>query len=234
MANLKRTQNKIVASIKKDLITAGRILSSEGLVRGFGHVSARIPDTDLFLLTPRVSLALVREKDLLVLNLKGEIVEGKLPAPFEAALHTALFNGREDVHAIARFHARTANKFSVTDKKIEPVHAHGSYFMGGVPVFSKTDLITTRALGEEVVAALGKKAAVLLRGGGQVSVGRSIPEAVMMAIYLEEAADMLFGALQIGSPILLAAEESALGLGETLTPVDMERAWNYYKYKVEA
>lgn len=220
------------AQIKKNLITACRILSREGLVQGFGHVSARIPHSDLFLLTPRVSLALVGEKDLLVLNLKGEIVGGKLPAPIEAALHTAIFNGRDDVHAIARFHARTANKFSVTDRKIEPVHAHGSYFMGGVPVFAKSDLILTQALGEEVVAALGKKPAVLLRGCGQVSVGSSIPEAVMMAIYLEEAADMLFGALQIGTPILLTSEESARGQRETLTPADLERAWNYYKNRL--
>lgn len=219
--------------IKKNLITACRILSREGLVQGFGHVSARIPASDLFLLTPRISLALVQEKDLLVLNLKGEIVTGNSPAPFEAPLHTAIFNGRAEVHAIARIHGRRANMFSVTDKKIEPVHNHGSFFSGGVPLFPNTDLISTPELGREVVAALGKRAAILLRGNGQVTVGRSIPEAVMMAIYLEEAAEMLYGALQIGDPILLTSEESARGKEETLPPVDLERAWNYFKSKIQ-
>ncbi len=228
MANLKR-QGKIVAAIKKDLIAACRILSAEGLVQGFGHVSARIPDSDLFLLTPRVSLALIREKDLIVLNLDGEVIEGKLPRPFEAPLHTAIFNGRAEIRAVARIHARRANYFSVTDKRLEPVHNHGSFFAGGVPVFKKTDLISTRQLGEEVAAALGKSAAVLLRGNGQVTVGRSIPEAVMMAIYLEEAADMLHGALQIGSPIPLSGDESGLRQVEALPPVDLERAWNFFK-----
>ncbi len=233
MSNLKSKQNAAAAIIKKNLITACRILSSEGLVHGFGHVSARIPDSDLFLLTPRVSLALVKEKDLLLLNPRGEVVAGSSPAPFEAPLHTAIFNGRAEVRAIARIHGRRANIFSVTERKIEPVHNHGSFFAGGVPLFPKTDLISTQKLGQEVVAALGKGPAILLRGNGQVTVGRSIAEAVMMAIYLEEAAEMLYGALQLGTPIPLTSEESALRKEETLPPVDLERAWNFFKSKIE-
>ena len=232
MVNLKR-RKKIVAALKKDLIAACRILSAEQLVQGFGHVSARLPDSDLFLLTPRVSLALVREKDLIVLNLDGKVIEGRSPPPFEAPLHTAIFNGRAEVRAIARIHARRANYFSVTDRRLEPVHNHGSFFTGGVPVFKKTDLISTRQLGEEVAAALGKRAAVLLRGNGQVTVGRSIAEAVMMAIYLEEAADILHGALQIGTPVPLSGGEAALRQEEALPPVDLERAWNFFKSKVQ-
>jgi L-ribulose-5-phosphate 4-epimerase len=220
------------AELKKDLIAACRILSQEQLVGGFGHVSARIPGTDRFLLTPRVSLALVEAKQLLTMNLRGEIVTGPSTPPFETPLHAAIFNQRADVQAITRIHARKANYFSVTERRIEPVHNHGSFFHGGVPVFAKTPLISTQKLGEEVVAALGQNPAILLRGNGQVTVGRTIPEAVMMAIYLEEAADMLYGALQIGQPIFLGAEESGLGKKETLPPVDLERAWNYYKRKV--
>ncbi|HEY2990275.1 MAG TPA: class II aldolase/adducin family protein [Candidatus Binatia bacterium] len=225
---------KTSGDLKKNLVVACRILSREKLVRGFGHVSARIPGTELFLLTPRVSLALVKEKELLTLDLKGKVVEGRSAPPFEAPLHAAIFNHRPEVQAITRIHARKANYFSVTDRKIEPVHNHGSFFHGGVPVFAKTPLISTRELGAEVAQALGKNPAILLRGNGQVAVGRSIPEAVMMAIYLEEAADMLYGALQIGEPVFLGSEESGLGKEETLPPVDLERAWNYYKSKVKA
>jgi L-ribulose-5-phosphate 4-epimerase len=221
-----------LADLKKDLIAACRILSHEELVRGFGHVSARIPGTNRFLLTPRVSLALVTGKDFLTLDLEGRVVDGKSAPPFEAPLHAAIFSQRPDVQAIARIHARKANYFSVTDRRIEPVHNHGSFFHGGAPVFSKTPLISTRTLGEEVAEALGTNSAILLRGNGQVTVGRTIPEAVMMAIYLEEAADMLYGALQIGAPVFLRAEESGLGKKETLPPVDLERAWNYYKSRL--
>ena len=226
--------NPAIAQIKKDIVSACRILSHEQLVQGFGHVSARIPDSELFLLTPRISLALVSENDLLTMNLEGEVVEGNQPAPSEAALHTAIMKEKPKVNGITRIHARAANMFSVTDRKLEPVHNHGSFFFGGVSVFHTPDLITNEKLGDAVAQTLGEKPAVLLRGNGQVTVGRTIPEAVMMAIYLEEAAEMLYGALQIGKPILLTDHESAQRQVQALPPVDLERAWNYFKQRAGA
>jgi 3-hydroxy-2-methylpyridine-4,5-dicarboxylate 4-decarboxylase len=225
---------QLLQQLKKDLVSAAKILSNERLVQGFGHVSARIPNSDLFVLTPRISLSLITDQDLLTLNLKGEIVEGKYPAPSEAHLHSAIMKGLPAVNAATRIHGRVANMFSVTDRKLEPVHNHGSFFAGGVPVFYKPDLITTRELGEEVVQTIGDNPAVLLRGNGQVTVGKTIPEAVMMAIYLEEAAEILFGALQIGTPIPLTRDESTARQAEALPSVDMERAWNFFKSKAES
>jgi L-ribulose-5-phosphate 4-epimerase len=222
---------RALEEIKEDLVTAAKILSHEGLVQGFGHVSARIPDSNRFVITPRISLALITADDLLTLDDRGTIVEGKHAAPFEAPLHAAIMKNLPGINAATRIHARTANMFSVTDRKLEPVHNHGSFFSGGVPVYEKPDLISTLALGEEVANLLKGRPAVLLRGNGQVTVGRTIPEAVMMAIYLEEAAEILFGALQIGTTIPLTAAESSARQVEALPPVDMERAWNFYKRK---
>src|SRR5262249_36216596 len=157
----------------------------------------------------------------------GEVVEGNYPAPSETWLHTAIMKAKPGINAITRIHARVANMFSVTDRKLEPVHNHGSFFAGGVPVFHKPDLVTTPTLGEEVVNVLGEGSAVLLRGNGRVTVGRTIPKAVMMAIYLEEAADVLYGALQIGPPTPLPPDEWGKPQVEALPPVDMDRAWNF-------
>lgn len=222
-----------IDQLKKDVISACRILSHQKLVEGFGHVSARIPDSDLFLMTPRVGLALVKEGDLLTMNLNNEVVEGDQPMPSETWLHTAIMKSKPRVNAITRFHARVANIFSVTDRKLEPVHNHGSFFAGGVPVFAIPDLITTQKLGDQMAKALGDKPAILLRGNGQVTVGRTIPEVVMMAIYLEEAAQVLYGALQIGTPIPLTLDESKQRQVEALPPVDLERAWNFFKNRAE-
>ena len=223
-----------IPQLRKDIVSACRILSHQNLVEGFGHVSARIPNSARFIMTPRISLALVKERDLLTLNLKDEVIEGGQPAPSETWLHAALMKAKPEVHAITRIHARVANMFSVTDRKLEPVHNHGSFFAGGVPVFHRPDLITTPALGAAVAETLGDKPAVLLRGNGQVTVGRSIPEAVMMAIYLEEAAEILYGALQIGTPIPLTVAETAQRRVEALPPVDLERAWKFFKNRAES
>jgi L-ribulose-5-phosphate 4-epimerase len=222
-----------IEQLRKDIISAAHILSHQKLVEGFGHVSARIPGTDHFIITPRISLALVQEDELLTMNLNGEVVEGRHAAPFEAWLHTAIMKAKPRIQAITRIHARVANIFSVTDRKLEPVHNHGSFFAGGVPLFTTPDLISTAELGAQVAQIIGEKPAILLRGNGQVTVGRSIPEAVMMAIYLEEAAEVLFGALQIGTPIPLTINESAQRQIEALPPVDMERAWNFFKNRVK-
>jgi L-ribulose-5-phosphate 4-epimerase len=215
--------------LKKDVISACRILSHKRLVEGFGHVSVRIPDSELFILTPRIGLALVTEKELLTINFDGAVVEGHCPAPSETWLHTSIMRSKPTVNAITRIHGRVANMFSVTDRKLEPVHNHGSFFSGGVPVFQTPDLITTQVLGDQVVRTLEDKPALLLRGNGQVTVGRSIPEAVMMAVYLEEAAEILYGALQLGKPIPLTAHESTQRQVEALPPVDLERAWRFFK-----
>ena len=57
-----------IDQLKKDVISACRILSHQKLVEGFGHVSARIPDSDLFLMTPRVGLALAWKGQLFTMN----------------------------------------------------------------------------------------------------------------------------------------------------------------------
>lgn len=221
-----------IDTLRADVISACRILSQQQLVEGFGHVSARIGDRDRFIITPRISLELVQANELLIMDLKGNIIEGSAPPPFEAWLHTAIMKTNPRVNAITRIHARKANIFSVTDRKLEPVHNHGSFFAGGVPVFHTPDLISNERLGTAAADALGDRPALLLRGNGQVTVGRTIPEAVMMAIYLEEAADVLFGALQIGTPIPLSIDESKQRQVEALPPVDMERAWKFFKNKV--
>jgi len=223
-----------IDQLKKDVVSACRILSHQKLVEGFGHVSARIPDSDLFLMTPRIGLALVKEHDLLTMNLNNEVVAGDQPMPSETWLHTAIMKSKPRVNAITRIHARVANMFSVTNRKLEPVHNHGSFFAGGVPVFTIPDLITTQKLGDQMAQALGDKPAILLRGNGQVTVGRTVPEVVMMAIYLEEAAQVLYGALQIGTPIPLTLEQSKQRQVEALPPVDLERAWNFFKSLVES
>jgi ribulose-5-phosphate 4-epimerase/fuculose-1-phosphate aldolase len=219
--------------LKQDIVSASRILSQQKLVEGFGHVSARIAGTDHFLITPRIGLALVKKTELLTMNLAGAVIDGAQPAPFEAWLHAAIMKAKPRVNAIARIHARGANIFSVADRKLEPVHNHGSFFAGGVPVFSKPDLISNETLGTEVADALGDQPAILLRGNGQVTVGRTIPEAVMMAIYLEEAAQILYGALQIGTPIPLTLTENQQRQTEALPPVDLERAWRFFKRQVD-
>ena len=72
-----------MTALREDLISACRILSQQRLVEGFGHVSARLPGTDSFLITPRIALAAIEHSDLLTLDLCGNVIDGRHQPPFE-------------------------------------------------------------------------------------------------------------------------------------------------------
>lgn len=67
---------------KENVIVASRILIKRGICEAFGHVSARLPEGELFVITPKTSMDLIQGlEDLVTVNLKGERVEGKNVQP---------------------------------------------------------------------------------------------------------------------------------------------------------
>ena len=66
-----------LAQARQDIVTASHILHRQGIAAAFGHVSARIPGTNSFLFPPRMSPALVREDNLLVLDVDGNQLSGE-------------------------------------------------------------------------------------------------------------------------------------------------------------
>ena len=68
--------------IKSDVVKASHILHQQGIAAAFGHVSARIPETDTFIFPPRMSPALVRADNLLELDVEGnQLSERAVPTP---------------------------------------------------------------------------------------------------------------------------------------------------------
>jgi len=99
------------------MVTGCAILSEQGLVEGFGHLSARLPG-DRILMTPRKALALVQEEELLTLDLAGNVLAGEGRPAVESAMHLAIYRHRPDVHAIARTHSRACAVFAVTNRPV--------------------------------------------------------------------------------------------------------------------
>ena len=67
--------------IKQDIVTASHILHRQGIAAAFGHLSARIPGTDTFIFPPRMSPALVRLDNLLVLDVEEKPVDREVAPP---------------------------------------------------------------------------------------------------------------------------------------------------------
>lgn len=215
-------------SVADDILTACRVLTSHALVKAFGHVSGRLPeDPGRFLITPRKALALVDRQELVTVDLASGERAGGFP-PLEVPLHTEIYRARPDVLAICRAHPPWCAVFGVLSQPIRPVHGFGTALGYEVPVFTQPWLITTEALGRAVAETLGQAEAVLLRGNGLAVVGRSVGEACVKAMFLEETAELYGRARALGEPVAFTPEEVEQRR-ETDRVHEPIRAWEFYR-----
>src|SRR5918911_5694742 len=173
--------------LKSQMVTGCAIVSEQGRVEGFGHLSARLPG-DRILMTPRKALALVQEEELLTLDLDGNVLGGEGRPAVESAMHLAIYRHRPDVQAIARTHSRACAVFAVADRPVRAVHRFGSHLGAEVPVYPDFTLVGAQDLGERVAAFLRSRQALLLHGNGTLITAPTLVEAVMRAVWLEESA----------------------------------------------
>jgi ribulose-5-phosphate 4-epimerase/fuculose-1-phosphate aldolase len=214
--------------LKAQMVTGCAILSDQGLVEGFGHLSARLPG-DRILMTPRKALGLVVADELLTLDLDGNVLEGEGRPAVEVAMHLGVYRRRPDVQAIARTHSRAAAVFSAVGRPIRAVHRFGCHLGAEVRVFPDFALVGARDLGDTVAAFLGDDAAVLLRANGTLIGAPTLVEAVMRAIWLEESAAIQLAALSAGQEPQYFTAEDARRAAAMDMPHEPIRAWEFYE-----
>ena len=167
-----------VAALKRDFVTALRIISHEGLSDAFAHLSARVDDGKKMLFMPRRSPALVKAKELFVLDFEKTVPQ--------SAVHQAIYKQREDVGSVIHFHSPAVILLSVVGETVRPMHNYSAIFYEGVPIFEGTGQVESPERAGEIAEILGAAKAIILRGHGSVMVGRSIREVCILALYLDE------------------------------------------------
>ena len=180
------------SDIKRLLIEAGAILSHMGhgdMTRG--HVSIRLPDNPgQFIMKPHsIGFDEITMENILTIDLDGRVTAGPSRRHSEVFIHSEIFRARPDVNAVIHTHPTHTIALSATGRAIRPLSQGGALFVGNLPVYADTiDLIRTPEQGRGVATALGDARAVLLRNHGLAMTGRSVEEAVICCIMLEEAA----------------------------------------------
>ncbi len=224
-----------------DLVAANHILYREGVVDGFGHVSARHDKRpDRFLLARSMAPGLVTTDDILDFDLDGNaIAAGGRALYLERFIHCEIYKARPDVAAIVHSHSPSVIPFGATAVALRPIY-HMSAFLGtGAPVFEirefggdGTDmLIRSPALGAALAKRLGGAAVALLRGHGNVVVAETLRLAVFRAIYTEINARLEAEALLLGQGrVTFLNEQEAAAATATNTP-QVGRAWELWKRK---
>ncbi len=214
--------------IKQDIVTASHILHRQGIAAAFGHLSARIPGTDTFIFPPRMSPALVRLDNLLVLDVEGNQLSGDGRPNTEFWIHARIYKARPDVQSVCHVHPPSCVVLGSLGETIRPLHASGAIFKDTVQVFDPITLIRTRELGDQVAATLGRHSAMLLRGHGVNVADQDVRRVCVMTLWMEEAATYQLRAMSAGEPRYFTPVELEQMYKQVSGEEVSNRAWEYF------
>jgi HCOMODA/2-hydroxy-3-carboxy-muconic semialdehyde decarboxylase len=225
-----------------DLVAANRILSDQGVVDGFGHVSARHPEEPRrFLLARSMAPGLVTADDIMEFDLDGAALDPRGRTLYaERFIHSEIYKAHPEVNAIVHSHSPSVIPFGATKVPLRPIYHMSSFLGAGVPVFEireaggpATDmLIRTPDLGAALAQKIGNAAVVLMRGHGDVVVGRSVRQVVFRAVYTEVNAKLQSEALRLGGgEVEFLNQQEAAKACQTNDAV-LSRPWELWKRQV--
>jgi ribulose-5-phosphate 4-epimerase/fuculose-1-phosphate aldolase len=230
------------AAVIEDLVAANRILAAQGILPGYGHVSARDPDNpNHYFLSRSLAPEAVTADDIVEFDLDSNAVDGKKTAFYlERYIHGEIYRARPDVQAIVHDHSPGVIAFGAGSTPLRPVTHDSSFLLGGVPIWDYRDfgtkngaLVDTPERGRALAKALANRPLVLMRNHGVAIVARSLPAVVENSVALEKNAQILNTLLARGDKITyLELDQSSQEQG-TSGPGG-GRAWELWKKQVSA
>ena len=223
-----------------DIVTANHILYDQGVVDGFGHISARHDkDPNRYLLSRSMAPALVTSDDIMEFDLDSNPIGANGRAPYlERFIHGEIYKVRPDVKAIVHSHSPAVLPFADTNVKLMPMNHIAGFLGSGPPVFeiraaagpASDMLIRNNDIGKALAKSLGQHSVLLMRGHGSVAAAQSVRHVVFRAIYTEVNARTEMQAMAIGKPTFLNEKEAASAMRTNDGLVD--RPWALWKQRV--
>ena len=195
----------MLAELRRQVWEANVALPKEGLVRGTsGNASGRDAATGLVAIKPSgVSFGGITPDDLVVVDEDGNVVEGRLKPSVDTASHLYVYRHRGDVMGIVHTHSPHATGFAIRGEPIGVYTTTAAAIFGGEIPVTDAAVIGEEEIGEQVVAHVGDRPAVLVRHHGVFALGDSPGSALRAAVYVEEEAEAVHLALLHGEPVQL-------------------------------
>jgi ribulose-5-phosphate 4-epimerase/fuculose-1-phosphate aldolase len=128
---------------------------------------------------------------------------------------------------------------SLADKPVDWVHMQSSRFKGGTPIFPYPIYILDESEGADLAKALGNASAIMIKGHGIVTVGETIDEACINALYMERTAKIMAIARLHGyqgptaESIQTQSESRQKLFRRPRDEIFHSADWNYYAEKVK-
>lgn len=188
--------------VKREVATANRVLANLGLAAGvtaaLGHASMRVPsEPNHFFVKGREyefdALSIMEPDDMVLCDTEGFLVGGRpgLTQCSEVKIHACIYKTHPQIHSIVHVHPRYTILMSVLTGSLKAMRQEGAQLVRRpLPIYPHMKTIQTDAEGMEVANLLGESQAMLLRGHGAVTTGKSLSEAVMGMAQLEEQAQL--------------------------------------------
>ncbi|HEY2673990.1 MAG TPA: L-ribulose-5-phosphate 4-epimerase [Rugosimonospora sp.] len=156
-----------------------------------GNVSARVPDTDLFVIKPSgLRYDQLTPEAMVVVDRDGRVVDGNLAPSSDTAAHAYVYAHMPAVGGIVHTHSPYATAWAARGEPIPCVlTAMADEFGGSIPI-GPFALIGNDDIGRGIVATLSasNSPAVLMRSHGVFTIGPDATAAVKAAVMCEDVA----------------------------------------------
>ncbi|SHI47942.1 MULTISPECIES: L-ribulose-5-phosphate 4-epimerase [Clostridium] len=202
----------MLEQLKEKVLKANLDLPGYGLVKfTWGNVSAIDRETGLVVIKPSgVEYDNMTAEDLVVVDLDGNIVEGKLRPSSDTPTHLVLYKKFKDIGGIVHTHSPWATIWAQATKSVPAFGTtHADHFYGTIPC--------TRALNEQEIKGQyeeetgnvivetfkdidpSQMPGVLVYSHGPFTWGKDADEAVHNAVILEEVCKMAYDTLNLNT-----------------------------------
>ncbi len=197
-----------IRELKERVLRANLLLPKYGLVTfTWGNVSEFDRETGLVAIKPSgVEYDTMTADDIVVLDLDGNIVDGRLRPSSDAPTHLELYRRFEGIGGIVHTHSRYATAFAQAGRGIPPLGTtHGDYFYGEIPctrsmtpeeIAGEYELETGRVI-VECCPDYADIPAALVANHAPFVWGKDGHEAVHNAVVLEELSAMAWLTLSL-------------------------------------
>lgn len=195
----------MLEQLKEQVFEANLDLVKHNLVVfTWGNVSGIDRENELVVIKPSgIAYDLLKPRDMVVLNLYGQVVEGKYNPSSDAPTHLVLYRQFREIGGVAHTHSGWATSWAQAGRDIPALGTtHADYFYGDIPctrkltsdeILGNYELETGRVIVERFKDLNPMHMpGVLVNNHGPFTWGVHATDAVYHAVVLEEVAKMAF------------------------------------------
>jgi L-ribulose-5-phosphate 4-epimerase len=206
----------MLEQLKEQVCQANLDLVKHGLaIFTWGNVSGIDRDHGLVVIKPSgISYDKMKPKDMVVMNLYGQVVEGNLKPSSDTPTHLVLYRQFEKTGGIVHTHSEWATSWAQAGRSIPALGTtHADYFYGEIPCTramtrSEIEGNYEKETGKVIVERFKKLnpeqiPGVLVNNHGPFSWGTDPGNAVHNAVVMEEVAKMAFRTLLLNPDAMM-------------------------------